>query len=213
MLFVRDGTLITSAAQGETLVWDARTGRIVRRYPIGGRLALSPDGRTLALALNSPFPGDPSASVACSTCAPAATASSTADLPDEWIMSLAFTRDGTRIVGAAVRGHARVGHRLGQDRRHLRRQMGRGAAGIVIDRRGLALDRHATTAASGPGTPMARGASGAGSAGPTRQGRLRLDPCTVIDPRGAVLAASLGDGTVALVDLRSKRLVAHPARA
>ena len=35
-----------------------RTGRIVRRYPIGGRFALSPDGRRLALALNSRHPGD-----------------------------------------------------------------------------------------------------------------------------------------------------------
>ncbi len=74
VLFGRDGALITSAVAGETLVWNARTGRVVRRYPIGGRPALSPDGRTLALALNSAESGDPSSSsLPCSTCAAAAT--------------------------------------------------------------------------------------------------------------------------------------------
>ena len=105
VLFGRDGALITSAAQGETLVWNARTGRIVRRYPIGGRPALSPDGRTLALALNSPKRrGHELRRRPCSTCAPAASGELAADLPDEWIMSLAFTRDGTRIVGPPFGG-------------------------------------------------------------------------------------------------------------
>ena len=62
--FRSDGALISSAQRGETLVWDAAAGRIVRRYPIGGRFDLSPDGRRLALALNSPFAGDPDSSVA-----------------------------------------------------------------------------------------------------------------------------------------------------
>ncbi len=61
--FAPSGALITSAAQGDTIVWNARTGRILRRYPIGGRPALSPDGHTLALALNSPRLGARSASV------------------------------------------------------------------------------------------------------------------------------------------------------
>ena len=52
--FTPDGALITSASQGETLVWDARRGRILRRYPIGGRMAISPDGKRVAIALNGP---------------------------------------------------------------------------------------------------------------------------------------------------------------
>ena len=61
--FLPDGTLLTSAQQGETLVWDASAGRILRRYPIGGRFALSPDRRRIAIARNSPSPGDPSSSI------------------------------------------------------------------------------------------------------------------------------------------------------
>ena len=47
--------------------------------------------------------------------------------------------------------------------------------------------------------------------GPAHNG-CGANPCTVIDPRGELMATSLGDGTVALVDLRTKRLVAHAAR-
>src|SRR5688572_21539235 len=64
LLFGRDGALITSAVRGETLVWNAETGRVTRRYAIGGRPELSPDGLSVALALNN-FPAvRPSASVA-----------------------------------------------------------------------------------------------------------------------------------------------------
>ena len=59
LAFRSDGVLISSAQQGETLLWDAQAGRIVRRYPIGGRFDLSPDGQRLAIALDSPYPGDP----------------------------------------------------------------------------------------------------------------------------------------------------------
>ena len=81
-----------------------RTGRIVRRYPIGGRFALSPDGRRLALALNSRYPGDPSSSVAMLDLRTGRHRKLASYLPEEWIMSLAFTRDGKRIVGAANKG-------------------------------------------------------------------------------------------------------------
>ena len=60
---------------------------------------------------------------------------------------------------------------------------------------------------------MARGASVAGSAGRTPEHGCGWNPCAVVDPRGAVMAASRGDGTVALVDLRTKRPIAVlPAR-
>ena len=61
--FLPAGRLLTSAQRGETLVWDARAGRILRRYPVGGLFALSPDGRRIAIARNNSFPVDPSSSV------------------------------------------------------------------------------------------------------------------------------------------------------
>ena len=69
--FLPDGELLTTAQDGETLIWDARAGRIVRRYPIGGRFALAPDGRRIAIARNSHFVGDPSSSITVLTSIPA----------------------------------------------------------------------------------------------------------------------------------------------
>ena len=61
--FLPGGRLLTSAQQGETLVWDASAGRILRRYPIGGPFALSPDRRRIAIARNSPSRTDLSSSI------------------------------------------------------------------------------------------------------------------------------------------------------
>ena len=53
LAFTASGMLLTSAQQGDTLIWDPRTGRILHRYPLGGVPALAPDGRTVALGQNS----------------------------------------------------------------------------------------------------------------------------------------------------------------
>src|SRR5207247_695801 len=58
------GVLVTSASQGETILWNPSTGRILRRFPIGGPLSLSPDGRLVALGQNNDNPDDPSALLA-----------------------------------------------------------------------------------------------------------------------------------------------------
>ena len=114
----------------------------MRRYPIGGRPALSPDGRTLALALNSAVGSGPELRrCACSTCAAAATGDWPTDLPDEWIMSMAFTRDGTRIVAPSFDGtHVWdvASGEIVESYRDGERLDGSGSD-IVIDRRGLAL--------------------------------------------------------------------------
>jgi WD40 repeat protein/DNA-binding SARP family transcriptional activator len=45
----RSATLYTSAQDGKTIVWDVAHRRPVRTLPIGGNLAVSPNGKTLAL--------------------------------------------------------------------------------------------------------------------------------------------------------------------
>jgi hypothetical protein len=52
--FTPSGTLVTSAEQGTTDLWDPRTGQITRRFPIGGRFALSPSGRLAAARAQQP---------------------------------------------------------------------------------------------------------------------------------------------------------------
>jgi class 3 adenylate cyclase len=62
--FTPQGSLVTSAQQGDTRVWDARSGRVERRFPVGGSFAVSPDGRSLALAENNANPVDPRGTLA-----------------------------------------------------------------------------------------------------------------------------------------------------
>ena len=57
------GTLLTSAQQGDTLLWNPETGRIIRRFGLGGLPALAPDGHTVALGQNSPSAGDQSSAI------------------------------------------------------------------------------------------------------------------------------------------------------
>ena len=48
MTFTTAGTLLTSAQQGDTLLWNPETGRIIRRFGLGGLPAMAPDGHTVA---------------------------------------------------------------------------------------------------------------------------------------------------------------------
>jgi WD40 repeat protein/class 3 adenylate cyclase/tRNA A-37 threonylcarbamoyl transferase component Bud32 len=213
VLFARRGKLITSAPQGDTIVWNARTGRIVRRYPVGGKPALSPDGRMLALALNDPNIAKASASLAVLDLRSGRRRELAHDLHDELLMSVAFTSDGTRIVGAAFEGTYVWDVASGRIVERFRDEQSNAASeDVVIDRRGLALV-----------TPGDGGVSAWDPDGTHRLGRVFRwgsdektcmgSPCTVVDSSGALMATSLGDGTVAVVDLRSKRPVSTlPAR-
>ena len=97
------GRLITSAEGGKTIEWEARTGRIVRRHPVGGRPALSPDGETIAVAVGLD-PGSPGSKVTLLDLGSGRRSDLAEEVPDEWIEQLAFTPDGSRIVGASVEG-------------------------------------------------------------------------------------------------------------
>jgi WD40 repeat protein len=211
LMFRSDGVLISSAPQGETLVWDAGAGRIVRRYPIGGRFNLSPDGRRLALALNNRIAGDPYSSVALLDLRTGRHRKLAFSLPGEWIINLAFTRDGERIVGAGSKGTHVWDVASGSLRETYATIHARGA-GAVLDRRGLVLD------ANYDGSLRVWDPDGARRLGrrfrwTTPAHGCGWNPCAVIDPRGAVMAATRGNGTVALIDLRTKRPIATlPAR-
>ena len=99
VLFTPSGELITSASQGRTLVWDARRGRVLRRFGIGGRIALSPRGATVAVAIDSPSPADPTGAVGIIDLRTGRVRTLESRLSDEWILWLAFTPDGRQLVG------------------------------------------------------------------------------------------------------------------
>jgi WD40 repeat protein len=204
--FRPDGTLVTSAQQGETLLWSARRGRIKRRFPLGGPFAISPDGRFAALARNSPDPANPSASLAVLDLNTGRRRALTPLPAQGWIISVAFTPDGRRVVGASFEGALRVWDL---------------ASGAIVQTfagqssgENLAVTPDGRTVFTGAetGTVVAWDLSGSQQLGrrfrwnaPDR-GCLNT-PCFVINPQSTLMATSQADGTVALIDLRTRRVI------
>jgi WD40 repeat protein len=206
--FAADGTLLTSAQQGDTLLWNPQTGRVTRRFAIGGQPALSSDGRHVALALNSPSPATPSSALAILNLRTGAHRALPAQLPSSWITSLAFTPDRTSIVGASFDGDVRVWDAVTGT-------IAETYAGPAGARSEAVLDSAGRTvfAGSQDGSVLVSDLSGA-----RRLGRAfrwnspdqscPAAPCYVVDPSGRLLATVQGNGSIALVDLRTLRLTA-----
>jgi WD40 repeat protein/class 3 adenylate cyclase/energy-coupling factor transporter ATP-binding protein EcfA2 len=215
--FTRGGRLVTSASQGETILWAAKTGRIARRFPIGGPLALSPDGHLAALAQNTPNPAVQSTSMAILDLRTGAHRSLEA-LPGVWVTSVAFTPDGTSIVARAVGGAVEVWDVASGSITQAFTGQGSGL-NVVVDPSGR-------TALSGAedGSLVAWDLSGAQRLGRTFRWNspevgCATAPCVVVNRQSTLMATTQSDpsgeqaGTVALVDLRTFRPVATlPAR-
>ena len=201
--FTPDGGLISSAAPGGTRVWDARRGRILRRYPIGGRFELSPTAR-LAIALNSAFAGDPHFSVARARPPDRQPRNVVRQPAGRVVDGLAFNHDGTRITGGTDDG-THVWDATPADPRDVQRAPPEDPPRRRAGPPGTAL-LGTTTAASAVWDPdggrrLGRrfrwGPIEAGARVPVRGDR----------PRGAVMATSQRLRDPALVDLRTKRPV------
>ena len=202
--FVSDRTLVSSAQQGETTLWDARTGRIERRFGFGGRLAVAPDGRMVALAFNSPFPNEGGSEIGLLDLRTGEKTELAEDLPTEWVLALEFTDDGRRLAGAAVNGT--VVWDL--------------ATGAVVERFGRRVGDVPGIEPAGDGAVVVSAGAGAVGvwdvSGARRLGRrfewapntftCTANPCAVTSPVDDLMATTSGDGRVAIVELESGAL-------
>ncbi len=210
--FTRDGTLVTSAPQGETLLWDTGRGRVEHRFPIGGQFGVSPNGRFAAVAQNNPNPGDPSTSLSVLDLR----SGHTRDLPPPpsptWIITVAFTADGERIVTASFDAALRVWD---------------AASGSILQTftgqpsgQNLALLPDGRTVVSGADTGSVAAWDLSGEqqlseafAWNTPDMSCLDTPCFVIDRQSTVMATNQADGTIAVVGLRDHELIdTLPAR-
>ena len=203
--FTPKGMLLTSAQQGNTLLWDPRTGRIVRRFPLGGLPAIAPDGRTVALGQNNPLSGDQSASITLLDLRTGSHHTLLGTLPDHWIRSLAFTPDGTELAGAATDGM----HVWNVNSGKIVESYVAGAGPRSLS----TLDPSGPTLISGAqdGSIAAFDLSGRRSLGRafrwnTPDQACGYSPCMSINRQSQLMASDQGDGTVAIVDLRTLRL-------
>ncbi|HYB30249.1 MAG TPA: protein kinase [Solirubrobacteraceae bacterium] len=206
VVFTAAGMLLTSAQQGDTLIWDPRTGQVVRRFPLGGVPALAPDGRTVALGQNSPFAGDQSASVVLLDLRTGSHRALLANLPENWIRSLAFTPNGSEIAGAST-GGVHVWD-VASGKIILSPVAQAGAHSLS------ALDPDTEILISGQqdGSLTAFDLSGARRLGRTfswntPEQSCGNNPCMAVNRQSSLMATDQADGTVAVVDLRTLRLV------
>ncbi|HEY7281268.1 MAG TPA: PQQ-binding-like beta-propeller repeat protein [Actinomycetota bacterium] len=205
--FTPDGTLVTSAQQGPTLLWNADTGAVERRFPIGGPFAVSPDGRTLAVAQNSPNPFDPTAGLSLLDLATGKSRPLDALPVKAWIIAAAFTPDGRNVVAGSFDGALRVWDASSGTIRETFTGQPSGVNVAAVPDTGTVLSGSST------GSVAAWDVGGTGRLGATFRWRssnagCSVTPCFAVDPSGHLLAESLSRGRTGLLDLRSHHLVA-----
>jgi WD40 repeat protein/class 3 adenylate cyclase len=202
--FAPDGGLVTSADWGGTYLWDARSGRIVRQFPIGGRLAVAPNSRLAALGVDSPSAGQ-YASMQLLDLRSGATRTLQAVPDATWITTVAFTPDGRTVVGGALDGDVRVWDTISGSIVQTFSSQSGGRIQIAVDPGGRTVlsspDDGSVTAWDLSGNQML----GRTFAWSTPGNGCAFAPCAVINPAGTLMATTEGDGTVALIDLRTRR--------
>ncbi len=208
--FTPSGALLTSAQHGDTILWDTATGRIVRRFPIGGLPAISADGREVALGQNTPF-NDPvtAARVTVLDLRTGRPRTLGANLSDAWIRGISFVAGGSEIVADAFDGVHVWNVRDGTIKTSWVGQEG--------ERSVMAIDPGGTTLVVGFQDGSVAGFDLTGERGPEQTftwKRVALTclgdnagPCYAVSRHTDLLADTRSDGTIAIVNLHTLRPV------
>jgi WD40 repeat protein/class 3 adenylate cyclase len=208
--FVSGGTLLTSAQQGDTLLWDTATGRVTRRFPIGGQPAIAPNRVSVALAVNPPGLGTAAARVAMLNLRTRRFFFLPASVPNVWLRGFGFTPDG-QLIGVTIHGDVYIWDVASGSIVNTIPAPPGALAAAVLDPNGRTL-----LVNSQAGTVVAFDIAGTRRLGkafvwsPTAWGFC--DVCNVVNPQSDLMATENGDGSVALFDLRTLRRTTTVAR-
>jgi WD40 repeat protein len=211
--FAGQDTIVTSSQRGETLLWGSRTGRVVRRIPIGGEPAVSADGRTVAVAVNSPDINTASSRIAVINLSTGRYHFLAAGISSAWVKSLAMTPDGKSVIGATIHGDAYVWDTASGSISYTIAAPVGAVGTAAVDPAGRSL-----LVGSRDGSVTAFDLSGTHRLGRAFQWNTPdqsclAAPCFVVNRQSSLMATDQADGSVALIDLHTLRLVATlPAR-
>jgi class 3 adenylate cyclase/WD40 repeat protein/tRNA A-37 threonylcarbamoyl transferase component Bud32 len=205
--FTPSGVLLTSAEHGDTILWDAQTGRMLRRYGIGGLPAVSANGREVALGQNTASASSVAgARVSVLALRTGRHRTLAQTLSTAWIGGIAFTPGGARIVADASDGVHVWDVASGQIIESYAVQPGQQSV--------MAVDGSVTTAfiGSDDGSLASFDLSGHRSLGRTFgwnrpcSGQLG-GPCDAVNRQGTLLADAQRNRGVAIVNVRTGRRV------
>jgi WD40 repeat protein len=211
--FASNNALVSSAQQGETLVWNTRTGRVLRRFSVGGQLAVSANGQTVALAVNSPDINTASSRIALLDLRKRRARFLPAGISSAWVASLAVAPDGKSIVAATVHGDAYVWDTASGAISYTIAAPVGAVGTAAVDPEGRTL-----LVGSRDGSVTAFDLSGSRRLGrafhwDTPNQSCLAAPCFVVNRQSNLMATDQADGSVALINLHTLRLAATlPAR-
>jgi WD40 repeat protein len=208
--FTPAGVLLTSAQHGDTILWNTRTGQIIRRFPIGGLPAISAGGDRVALGRNSPAAALVTSSwMTVLNLRTGRYRTLAAELADAWIRGVSFIDRGSEIVADAFDGvhvwdvaSGTIDQSfVGQPGQRSVMAVGRAGATVVVGSQDGSVAGFDLSGRQRLGQAFSWGQPDAGCQGET------LGPCDAMSPQSDVLADTQSNGGVALVNLRTLRRV------
>ena len=206
LVFYTDGgRRLVAAGRQRTSVLDARTGRVVRTYAVGGLVAaLSPDGTTMVF-------GDAAGSVRFLDLATGVVTQSTS-AHQGGVRAAGFTPDGKTVITSGNDGRTL----LWDVATHQVVRTFAGHAGVVSVQ-AISADGSTLYTGSVDGTAIGWDMRGTRSFGTTFRAAASNPAAgsanVALSPDGATLAVGATDGTVNLWDVRSQRKIARPSTA
>ena len=201
LVFYTDGgRRLVAAGRQRTSVLDARTGRVVRTYAVGGLVAaLSPDGTTMVF-------GDAAGSVRFLDLETGVVTQSTS-AHQGGVRAVGFTPDGKTVITSGNDGRTL----LWDVATHQVVRTFAGHAGVVSVQ-AISADGSTLYTGSVDGTAIAWDMRGRRSFGTTFRAAASNPAAgsanVALSPDGATLAVGATDGTVNLWDVRSQRKIA-----
>jgi WD40 repeat protein/class 3 adenylate cyclase len=202
--FTPGGTLVTSAENGTTDLWNTRTGQVTRQFPIGGLFALSPDGRQAAIGLNTFLPDETGVTSLVILDLSTGKEQHLHAVPDStWMATLQYTPDSKSLVGGSLDGDVRVWDVSTGSIVQTFVSQSAGRTQVAVDPTGQTVlsgnDNGSIIAWDLAGSQ----ALGRGFAWSTPGNGCPSWPCMAVNPAGTIMATDENDGTVDLVDLRT----------